>query len=333
MKHMNEAYYVRWKAQVSGPFPSEDIKSMLLTGRITKHHQVSVDRVTWTPLQESEDFCAECRTRPVTTSTMSSTVVSDVPQDHTNRQRLRVKPTDDQLLETRWYYVENGQSTGPLTMWELRQLVDAKEILKDCPVCKEGEERWVKAGIAFPSLWNTEAKHQSPLAQLNQRDSATQHMRTSAASIWSLVLGILSLLGLGVITGIPAIICGHTSRTRIRCSSGSLSGAGMSLAGLIMGYIGTFLCIVGLLAAIAIPSFMKARTTSQKNACINNLRQIEAAKEQWALENKLSTGADVITIDVNAYMKTTPVCPVGGLYTYDVIGSDASCSVQGHVLQ
>jgi len=41
--------------------------------------------------------------------------------------------------------------------------------------------------------------------------------------------------------------------------------------------------IIGLLAAIAIPSFIKARTESQKNACINNLRQVESAKEQWAL--------------------------------------------------
>ena len=49
--------------------------------------------------------------------------------------------------------------------------------------------------------------------------------------------------------------------------------------------------IIGLLAAIAIPSFMKARTTSQKNACINNLRQIESGKEQWALETKQATGA------------------------------------------
>src|SRR5438477_12065760 len=48
--------------------------------------------------------------------------------------------------------------------------------------------------------------------------------------------------------------------------------------------------IIGLLAAIAIPNFVRARTTSQRNACINNLRQIDGAKQQWALENhKTST--------------------------------------------
>src|SRR6266404_290129 len=43
--------------------------------------------------------------------------------------------------------------------------------------------------------------------------------------------------------------------------------------------------IIGLLAAIAIPNFVKARQNSQTNACINNLRQIDGAKQQWALEN------------------------------------------------
>ena len=50
--------------------------------------------------------------------------------------------------------------------------------------------------------------------------------------------------------------------------------------------------IIGLLAAIAIPNFVKARTSSQRNACIANMKQIEGAKSTWALENK-KTGADV----------------------------------------
>jgi prepilin-type N-terminal cleavage/methylation domain-containing protein len=51
--------------------------------------------------------------------------------------------------------------------------------------------------------------------------------------------------------------------------------------------------IIGLLAAIAIPNFLHARTTSQMNACINNLRLIDAAKQQWALEQRQQTGATI----------------------------------------
>ena len=46
--------------------------------------------------------------------------------------------------------------------------------------------------------------------------------------------------------------------------------------------------IIGLLAAIAIPNFVRARNTAQQNACINNLRQLDGGKQQWALENKQS---------------------------------------------
>ena len=90
--------------------------------------------------------------------------------------------------------------------------------------------------------------------------------------------------------------------------------------------------IIGLLAAIAIPSFMKARTTSQQNACINNLRQIESGKEQWAMAAQLGQGAAPISTAIEAYLKKIPVCPAGGTYSYNPIGTDASCSLSdtGH---
>jgi prepilin-type N-terminal cleavage/methylation domain-containing protein len=84
--------------------------------------------------------------------------------------------------------------------------------------------------------------------------------------------------------------------------------------------------IIGLLAAIAIPSFMKSRTTSQKNACLNNLRQIDSAKEQWAMEKEKSTGDAVTDSEVEAYMKDgRPNCPSGGTYTFGVVGTAADC--------
>ena len=72
--------------------------------------------------------------------------------------------------------------------------------------------------------------------------------------------------------------------------------------------------IIGLLAAIAIPNFVRARTTSQQNACINNLRQIDGAKQQWALENKAGTNATPGDTDIQPYMGrgvngTLPSCP------------------------
>jgi hypothetical protein len=90
--------------------------------------------------------------------------------------------------------------------------------------------------------------------------------------------------------------------------------------------------VPGLLAAIAIPNFVKARATSQQNACINNLRQIDAAKQEWALE-KGKTAADVPTEeDLMPYLRKWPVCPSGGTYTINAVGEQPTCSIPGHAL-
>src|SRR5215472_16068363 len=78
--------------------------------------------------------------------------------------------------------------------------------------------------------------------------------------------------------------------------------------------------IIGLLAAIAIPNFVKARTTSQQNACINNLRQMDGAVQQYALEQKLGSTATYTLNDLKPYIKLTstgnlPTCPANGTYS------------------
>ena len=60
--------------------------------------------------------------------------------------------------------------------------------------------------------------------------------------------------------------------------------------------------IIGLLAAIAIPNFVRARQTSQTNACINNLRQIDGGKQQWALENGKAGGDTPAAADLQVYV-------------------------------
>ena len=85
--------------------------------------------------------------------------------------------------------------------------------------------------------------------------------KTSPGAIWSLVLGILSLICLGPFAAIPAVICGHVALGNIKRSTGTLAGEGMAIAGLVTGYIGIVLAVIliPLYAAIAIPAFSKAR--------------------------------------------------------------------------
>jgi prepilin-type N-terminal cleavage/methylation domain-containing protein len=77
--------------------------------------------------------------------------------------------------------------------------------------------------------------------------------------------------------------------------------------------------IIGLLAAIALPNFVHARTMSQANGCIENLRQMDAALQQFALENRKKPGDTYVVRDLRPYLKTAlnknPKCPGGGMYT------------------
>jgi type II secretory pathway pseudopilin PulG len=74
--------------------------------------------------------------------------------------------------------------------------------------------------------------------------------------------------------------------------------------------------IIGLLAAVAIPNFLKARTTAQKNACIANLRLVDSTVQQWALEQKMLSTDTYLMSNTNllSYFKGSvpPSCPAGG---------------------
>jgi prepilin-type N-terminal cleavage/methylation domain-containing protein len=91
--------------------------------------------------------------------------------------------------------------------------------------------------------------------------------------------------------------------------------------------------IIGILLAIAVPNFIKARETSRTKSCIANLRQIDAGKEQWAMDNKQAQGAAVAWGDiVPDYIRKQPECPSGGTYTVGNVGTDPTCTISGHEL-
>ena len=171
----------------------------------------------------------------------------------------------------------------------------------------------------------------------------------SSLAITSLLFGIFSLAGFyyvyhitsrstqiidvfvyhsSLLWGIPAVLCGHSARHFIQKSRGRLSGKGLALAGLIMAYLG----LAGWMVKIA-PSHPER--PNRNLACIDNLRMIDGAKGQWALANhKTETDAPVWKdlVGGTAYIKTTPVCPKGGVYSINNMATLPTCTIPRHEL-
>ena len=97
--------------------------------------------------------------------------------------------------------------------------------------------------------------------------------------------------------------------------------------------------IIGIIIAIAVPGFIRARSQSRMKSCQENLTKIDGAKEQMALERNLGPGAtiamsDLAAADGTGYLKVEPNEPSGGSYTVNAVGTDPLCSTgyPGHSL-
>ncbi len=156
--------------------------------------------------------------------------------------------------------------------------------------------------------------------------------KTSGLAVGSMVLGIAGIvLCLGPLAGIPAVIMGHQANSAIRKSGGLLGGTGMATAGLVTGYLSVFMIfVVGLLAGIAIPNFVKARRQAQFLACSVNVSSIQQAKELWAKEN--GKPDDAVPTDEDLFgagksISEKPQCPAGGSYSINAVKEEPHCDI------
>lgn len=92
--------------------------------------------------------------------------------------------------------------------------------------------------------------------------------------------------------------------------------------------------LLAVVVSVAAPNFARQRCTARPMlSCINNLRQIDGAREQWALENQRAKGDVPTTNDLAIYIKGEfPKCPAGGSYTLGSGTNRPRCSITNHFL-
>jgi type II secretory pathway pseudopilin PulG len=149
--------------------------------------------------------------------------------------------------------------------------------------------------------------------------------RTDGKAIASLVCGLLSVSCLSIITGIPAVILGHMSRSSIQKSMGQLKGQGMALAGLIMGYVSIALIpiMVFIIATIAIPSLLRSRQAANESAAVANLRTINTVETTYVTGDGAGKYGDVDALIGAQLIDDSFKQPKAG-YRYSIIADGAS---------
>jgi type IV pilus assembly protein PilA len=106
-------------------------------------------------------------------------------------------------------------------------------------------------------------------------------------------------------------------------------------AGFTLTEIMIVVAVIGLLAAMAIPAFAKSRARSARTLCISNLRRIDDAKAQWAMDTCKGLGVQPDDEDLfgpTLYIRTKPQCPAGGHYDLGKVKEPPTCTADGHML-
>jgi hypothetical protein len=181
---------------------------------------------------------------------------------------------------------KGGQQTGPFPIEQIR--------------------RGLAEGLYQPTdmAWYEGAPAWLPLSAVPGIGANPAHfggdgfpVKTSRLAIWSLVLGILGIFTCGL-TAIPAVICGHLARGKIKRSGGAETGGGLAIAGLATGYFGFFIIGFATLAGLAAPLVLKQRKKADQVEAITNARQIGMALFEF--ENEYGSNPTAATAAVVA---------------------------------
>ena len=178
---------------------------------------------------------------------------------------------------------DDGKEYGPVSLEDLKQWVAQGRVNAQTRLRPEGAGEWrtasqlpeITALLLGPAVMPTPAP---PLPS-----AVPEGRLRKGLAITSFVFGLI--LCLGPLTGLPAIICGHVAHARTRRSPREFGGAGLAIAGFVLGYVNILFITVGILPAMLLPALAQAKSRAQSINCINNLKQVGLAFRVWELDH------------------------------------------------
>lgn len=178
---------------------------------------------------------------------------------------------------------DDGKEYGPVSLEDLKTWVAQGRVNGQTRVRSEAGTDWLPASqIPEINALLLGPSAAAPAAPPLPSPAPPGRLRSGLA-ITSLVFGLI--LCLGPLTGLPAIICGHIAHARARRSPREFGGAGLAIAGFILGYINIFFVTIGILPALLLPALSQAKNRAQSINCVNNLKQIGLAFKIWELDH------------------------------------------------
>ncbi len=229
MTDESERYYTRIRGKVQGPFTAEELSARARRGLFGRHYAVSLDRATW---KRASEFLELFPAQRIVTSEEGDELYLETPTETDGGPPAADSAGGD------WYYTQRGRRCGPVRLSHLQSLVAGRQVGPDDLVWTEGMADWSELRAVAGRLWKRSPAPQAPV------EAVVVPEQKSTLAILSLVFGVLGITILFLIGSIAAVVLGHAALKQIDTSGGSVSGRGLAMSGLVLGYIVVLACAV-----------------------------------------------------------------------------------------
>lgn len=240
---MSDQLFIRIRGNVKGPLSAEQIRIQAHRGRFGRHNEISEDGINWIRASSRPDLFP-ASAQPKVRKKQEEEVVSEAETEDqlADSYELMESPENEQK---NWYYSQDSERQGPISFSQLQSLAESGKLKPNDYVCQEGMQEW-DLSCNIPGLYSTPQTVAQPVREtvsVNQVGQS-EFTRTAPMAVASLVLGLVGFNVIFLLGSILAVIFGHVALKQIKQAGGELSGRGMAIAGLLLGYGVIFVCLI-----------------------------------------------------------------------------------------